>query len=169
MKRHKFAVLSFILFLQPFLCAQSNNDGAIKDEDISALLPSFYELWKDSAFGNDPNRTERAAWIIRNNDGSFKFHRWRSSGAWASETWVGALPENIVGQAHTHPTKRDPRPSPKDRSLSKKRNVSLYTISLHGVWRVDPEGKLTKVAGNNWNKPLREASLKLKENNNENK
>lgn len=170
MKRHAFTFLSLIVFFLIFSVqisrAQSKNDEAskpnpeavLKDIDITELLPAFYQLWKDSAFGNDPNRTERAAWIIRKSDGTIEFVRWRRSGAWASEVWVGPLPENIVAQAHTHPTKRDPMPSYTDRSLSKRRNVPVYAISVHGIWKATPDGKLTKITGNNWYKPLRQAS-----------
>jgi hypothetical protein len=165
MKRHGFAFLSFVLLFLPIFnessYAQSNSVVAINDNDIPDLLPSFYQLWKDSAFGNDPNRTERAAWIIRKDDGSLGFHRWRRSGAWAREIWVGPLPENIVGQAHTHPAKRDPMPSPKDKSLSQNTNLPLYTISERGIWRVTPDGKLTKIAGNNWYIELRKSSSQL--------
>ena len=170
MKRRPFTVLSL-----SFLClmfsiqvsraqsiseaSKSNPETAINDNDITKLLPSFYQLWKDSAFGNDPNRTERAAWIIRKSDGTIEFVRWPRSGAWAREVWVGPPPENIVAQAHTHPAKRDSKPSSGDRSLSKRVNVPFYTISANGIWRVSTDGKMTKLTANDWFKPLRQAAI----------
>jgi hypothetical protein len=170
MKRRAFTVLSFsflcLMFSIQVSRAQSISEGlksnpetAIKDIDIAKLLPYFYQLWKDSAFGNDPNRTERAAWIIRKSDGIIEFVRWPSSGAWAREVWVGPPPENIVAQAHTHPAKRDPKPSSGDRSLSTRTNVPFYTISANGIWRVTTDGKMTKLTGNDWYEPVRQAFL----------
>lgn len=121
MKRRAFTVLSLSFLCLMFVVqvsraqstpevSKSNPEIAIKDIDITKLLSYFYQLWKDSAFGNDPNRTERAAWIIRKNDGTIEFVRWPRSGAWAREVWVCPPPQNIVAQAHTHPLKRDPKP-----------------------------------------------------------
>jgi hypothetical protein len=153
MKRHRFQFLVVIFLLS--IIELSFAQAPIDDDETSKLLPSFYQLWKDSSFGNDPNRTERAAWIIRKDDGTFEFYRWPTSGAWAGEVWVGPLPKNVIGQVHTHPTKRDPKPSLKDRNLAKRKNIPLYTISSEGVWRVLPDREPTRVVGRNWYSELR--------------
>lgn len=157
MKRRLFGTLLLSALFFPFsvsLRAESNAKRMNGYTEIAVLLPPFYSLWKDSAFGNDPNRTERAAWILRKSDGNMEFVRWPRSGAWAMELWVGPVPEGIVGQAHTHPSMRGPMPSDADRALSKRMNVPLYTISVHGIWKATPDGKTTKIEGYNWYKKL---------------
>src|SRR5262245_57503693 len=78
------------------------------------LVPIFYELWKDSGFGKDPNRTERAAWIVRNGSGDNQVIRWRTSGSRNAEYWSGLMPDNTLLLAHTHTVMADPKPSRKD-------------------------------------------------------
>ena len=111
---------------------------------------AFYQLWKDAAFGKDPNRTERAAWVISRSTGSDRFARWPASAARNSETWRGPLPEHAVALVHTHPDNMDEKPSGVDALIAQKTGMSLYIISSHGIWSITPDGELKKEAGRNW-------------------
>lgn len=141
--RRSFCVLAIL-----FLCA-SLTSGTEQGLD-SQRLSLFYDLWKDSAFGRDPNRTERAEWILQTDAATMGCRRWPTSGERNSEFWHGAMPEGTVAQAHTHTVMADPRPAPKDVELSKRTGIPVYTISGVGVWMVTPDGKVTRMADAKW-------------------
>lgn len=118
------------------------------------LLSTFYDLWKESAFGQDPNRTERAVWILQSSPGSFECKRWPTSAERNREYWYGPMPQHTIAQAHTHTVMADPRPAPKDIQLSRRIGVPLYTISGSGIWIVTPDGKITQLADSKWYRNL---------------
>jgi hypothetical protein len=130
----------------------------MQDDLICENLTFFYGLWKEAGFGKDPNKTERAAWIVRNAAGNFKYIRWNKSLEPNKELWKGAVPENIIAQIHTHPAIDDPKPSRSDRALARKINIPLYTISGSGIWKVMPDGTVTKIAGVDWFESIRKVA-----------
>src|SRR5262245_13392494 len=89
----------------------STVSGFGQEELICENLNSFYALWKDAAFGKDPNRTEKAAWVILSPEGSYELQRWPASGARNSETWKGEIPDRVVAIVHTHSVIMDEKPS----------------------------------------------------------
>ena len=113
-------------------------------------MPFVYNLWTDSAFGKDPNRTERAAWIAQDSTGRIEVIRWRRSFARNSESWKGPVPPNVIAQVHTHCVIADPRPSQGDARLANRIKIPVYAISSNGIWKVGPDGKTEKVAGTRW-------------------
>lgn len=110
----------------------------------------FYQLWKDSSFGRDPNRTERAAWILREPSGEYGTIAWPPSRARNEEFWHGPMPKNAIAQAHTHPECSQPQPSTTDVALCRRIGVPIYTISDRGIWVATPDGKITKVTNADW-------------------
>ena len=132
-----------LLFFRPSLMA------ADKTEIDPQLLSDFYDLWKASEFGQHPNRTERAAWILQGDTGHIVL-RWTTSGENSRELWHGPIPECTIAQAHTHPVKSDPRPSANDIELSRRVGVPLYTISSSGIWMVTPLGEIRQIADSKW-------------------
>ena len=126
------------------------------------MVIHFFDLWKKSGFGCDPNGIERASWVVQTSEGKFEYIRWPHSGQRNSETWRGPIPRSVVAQAHTHPNKTTPKPSLKDRLCAAQSNVPVYTLSKLGIWKVTPEGTITKETGPDWwieiaaNKPLSE-------------
>lgn len=115
------------------------------------ILTGFYELWKTSFFGTEPKGIETAAWIRLNADLEYEFILWERTPERAKNTWRrGAIPENVLGVAHTHPQKVDPKPSPGDAATAKKLNLPIYTISGKGIWKVDPSGAIRQVAPMQW-------------------
>lgn len=118
---------------------------------ICEKLTSFYGLWKDAAFGQDPNRTEKAAWIISDSKGSYNFKRWPCSAARNKETWKGPVPGRAIALVHTHSVIMDEKPSRQDVRVAQKLKLILYVISSKGIWSVAPNGQMKKRAGPNWN------------------
>lgn len=124
------------------------------------VLVHFYQLWEDSSFGQDPNRTERSAWIVRNSGGKNECRKWPRSADRNKEFWTGPVPYNTVAQAHTHTVAVDPKPSQNDRIFSNRTNTPLYTISGKGIWKVTPDGEITKEANQDWWKELNKGQCK---------
>jgi hypothetical protein len=124
--------------------------GQITDPLICENATLLYQLWKDAAFGKDPNRTEKAAWVISSSAGLYHFARWRTSAARNSETWLGPIPEHAVALVHTHPDNMDEKPSTLDSLIAKKTGLVLYIISSRGIWSIMPGGQCKKEAGRSW-------------------
>jgi len=110
----------------------------------------FYGLWKDAAFGRDPNRTEKAAWVILSPGGFYSFQRWPASAARNSEIWMGPAPENAVALVHTHPVIMDEKPSRGDILTAQRLRMALYVISSKGIWSVASNGEKKKQGGPGW-------------------
>jgi hypothetical protein len=119
----------------------------------TGLVSIFYDLWKDSGFGKDPNRTERAAWIL-SGDVSSKYTvlRWPRSGSRNTEFWYGPVPENVLAQVHTHTVVADPKPARKDIELCKSIGVPMYVVSGNGIWMAFPDGTVLQLKGGEWYK-----------------
>lgn len=162
MKWLTFIVLSFCSFSFVFSAevAESSSGPGAERLDTSDALPFFYELWRDSGFGKDPNRTERAGWIIRNSKDDLEYMKWPTTAARSSETWEGTIPQHTIALAHTHPATKDPKPSAGDRLLAKHIRVAIYTISEKGIWKVTPDGIVAKEAGFDWYKSAKEYAKK---------
>ena len=151
MKRQAFGILAIFIFLSTEMAVASDPEAhAILCENLSA----FHGLWQDSAFGEDPNRTERAAWIVRSEKTRFEFLRWPRSDARSQEIWKGTIPKNIVAQVHTHPANVDPKPSRNDRLVAGQIRALLYVISKGGIWVAGPDGRSHREAGPGWYKKL---------------
>jgi hypothetical protein len=118
---------------------------------ICKNLASFYELWKAAAFGKDPNRTEKAAWIISDSKGSYSFKQWPCSAARNKEIWKGQVPNHAIALVHTHSMIVDEKPSRRDVQVALQLKMILYIISSEGIWSVAPDGQMQKRAGPNWN------------------
>ena len=138
----------------------SKNILAFEDSTmICRNLTAFHDLWKSSAYGEDPSRTERAAWIVRNADGGYEFVIWPHSAAGGSEMWTGKVPVQTVAQVHTHPKNLDPKPSKNDSRIAAKVKVPIYVISKDGIWRVNPDGQFKKEANRGWFKKMSGACI----------
>jgi len=121
---------------------------------ICEKLTSFYGLWKDAAFGYDPNRTERAAWIILDSAGFYSFKRWPCSAERNKEIWKGQIPDHAIALVHTHTVIVDEKPSRQDVQVAQKLKMILYVISIKGIWSVAPNGQMKKQSGPHWNENL---------------
>jgi hypothetical protein len=120
------------------------------DRMVCENFTLFYGLWKDAAFGMDPNRTEKAAWVILSPEGSYRFQRWPASGARNGERWRGPVPDHAVALVHTHTVIVDEKPSRKDILTAQKLGMVLYVISSKGIWSIAPNGQEKKQGGPKW-------------------
>lgn len=125
--------------------AASQTKVEAKNELSCEILTLFYDLWKDSAFGQNPNGVERAAWIIRKPDGSQIFQKWRNSGERNKEFWKGLVPANVATVVHTHPAHVDSRPSTADVLMAKRVKIDIYVVSSAGLWMSNANGKILRV------------------------
>lgn len=140
------AVVLFLIFVAGLEFGFCDTPDGLICENLS----SFYRLWKDAGFGNDPNRTERAAWVILGPGGSYSFERWPSSGARNSEIWRGPIPGNAVAQVHTHTAIADEKPSRSDTRAAQRTGMTIYVISSKGIWSVSPNGLKKKQSSQPW-------------------
>jgi hypothetical protein len=146
--------LIVLIAIIPFFFFIKDIDAAEDEIKLTCeTMDQFYSLWSDSSFGEDPSR-EKSAWLIRTSEITYQWIRWPSSREWKKERWKGEIPANLVAQVHTHPAETDPKPSFKDHAFSRKVNAPLYTVSRKGIWRINPGGKVIKVAGSNWHMNL---------------
>ena len=125
----------------------------VRDDLICRNLALFYTLWKEAAFGMNPNRIERSAWIILKPDGSYDSKKWPHSDERNKDIWKGRVPAYAVAIVHTHCVMADERPSFCDLIAAKKLGIPLYVISSRGIWSVDPDGRAQKRADADWCKP----------------
>jgi hypothetical protein len=130
-------------------------DGQSESNDPKAsMITLCYRLWKHSSFGWD--ETERAAWVIRDPDGIERWVEWEFTNEHHAATWKGMVPKGVVAQFHTHPGFTYPQPSKQDIRVARQLRLFIYTISILGIWRVGPDGKVTKEANEHWYKRVRE-------------
>ena len=151
MKRQSFLIVLVV-------CVSVWSSRAVAEElDISdcRIVTGFYDLWEKSFFGREPNRVEVAAWIRLNSKLEYEFILWEITPQREKTTWRGgAIPENVLATAHTHPQKDDPKPSIPDVALAGRLGLPIYTISRKGIWKVTPGGAVSQEAGMGWSKAL---------------
>ena len=74
---------------------------------------------------------ERAAFLIRERDGSLTLEPW-SDGGHHHATFRGAIPARTVAILHTHPAKY-PEPSARDHAEAKRLGIPVVVITPDGV------------------------------------
>jgi RHS repeat-associated protein len=130
------------------------------------LVKCFYCLFERNNRGT--SCTEEAAWItLSAGPGgglSFGCDIWPPTGQQEKISFRGVPPSNLVGQAHTHPTRcptargRGPRPSLPDREVANTKQIPVCTISAQGVWCYQPHAKRAeRVLPQNWWREPRES------------
>jgi len=120
--------------------------AALLDLNDCHVLRIFARLWKFHALGE----TENGAWIAMNQDGQYRQIDWSYTPQRHITEWSGVLPENIVAQLHTHGESLDPRPSGPDSLVAKRLNVCVYTVTRKGIWKVSPDGVVTREMKHGW-------------------
>ena len=141
----------FVLIV--FVCASSAQS---KPAEIKAsMLELCYKLWKQTSFGWEEKQTERAAWIIRDSNGTVQWLQWEYTEEHRAATWRRPVPKGVIAQIHTHPGFSDPWPSKQDIRVAREIKAPVYTISGLGIWRVGSDGKVTKEADGSWYKKIK--------------
>jgi hypothetical protein len=151
MKRHHVGVFYLLIVFVVPCFAQSQTQ-----ERKASFLELCYDLWKRTDFGWHEKQTERAAWIIRDPDGRYRWMEWDYSEEYRASTWKGKIPNRVIAQIHTHPQLADPEPSKQDCYIARKIKVPVYTVSALGIWSVSASGKITKEAEEKWYRRIEE-------------
>ncbi|HSE41848.1 MAG TPA: hypothetical protein VLH08_13880 [Acidobacteriota bacterium] len=159
MKRHAWFTIFLIIFAaRNGICIDSaSNTIDLKD---CKMMVQFYELWKDSLFGREPDRIERAAWIQYDSQAGFEFVNWALTTEKQSITWDNTIPENVIAAVHTHPPTVDPKPSKGDALVAARLKIPIYTISRKGIWKVLPDGQVIQEAKRHWQKEAHDGTCK---------
>jgi hypothetical protein len=154
MKRHVWLIF-VLLFASELSIADDIQSSGIDLKDCK-MLTRFYNIWKESLFGREPDRIERAAWIKLNGGGEYEFLKWEKTTEKQTISWQGSLPEKVVAAVHTHPSTVDPKPSQGDALVAARLNIPIYTISRKGIWKVTPQGEVIQEGDRLWYKEVKE-------------
>ena len=157
--RWLFALLPLIFTTAAtYICAENlpapattESKGFSRKEMTCEVLPIFRDLY-DGSILEDPGKTERAAWIVRQSDGKLSSVRWPHLGARYKITWKYQLPRQTLAQVHTHPRTASPQPSDEDRRQAMRLGLPIYVISRKGIWVVNPDGTTIQQSGSGWAK-----------------
>lgn len=125
------------------------------------LRGEAFRLWEAGSFGLD--RSERAAWVVDGPAG-LAWRTWPWDRRYLQSRYLGPTPAGAIAIVHTHPTVVDPRPSLTDQATAVRLRIAVYTVSRSGIWRVEPDGAVTRVGDERWwagckaGKPCREGA-----------
>lgn len=110
----------------------------------------FVELLRKAAWGIG-GPYERAAFVVRDPDGVVRCVDWPNKHDYLEESFHGLMPPGTVGLVHTHPSLY-PLPSDHDVAEAARVRRPIYVVSIHGVYRADPErdSVLTIAVGQSW-------------------
>ena len=87
---------------------------------------------------------ERAAFLIRERDGSLTLEPW-SDGGHHHASFRGAIPARTIAILHTHPAKY-PEPSAHDHAVAKRLGIPVMAITRRGVVGAMADGSVWRVA-----------------------
>jgi proteasome lid subunit RPN8/RPN11 len=109
---------------------------------ISPQAVNWYdELLAESGYGQ--REYERAAFLIRERDGTLTLEPWPHRG-YRHATFRGAIPPRTIAILHTHPA-GEPQPSVRDRAEAKRLGIPVVVITPEGVIAADPIAERTRV------------------------
>ena len=112
------------------------------------LHASFVRLLESAGRGLTP--TEEAAWLVAVPGGRGELVPWPRSARRRGHSWGSRPPVGAVALLHTHPADGNPRPSERDRRAARLLGLPVYTISVWGVFRADPDGAVVAVPSPAW-------------------
>jgi hypothetical protein len=134
--RRAFVLLQLVLamiVLVPAMASDEEHD-AIFDTVVGKMC--FRDLLRDAGWSlNGP--WERAAFVIRNPDGSIACQCWPSRHSYLAETYSGVIPPNTIAIVHTHPADY-PRPSYQDKEEATRLGIPIYVLTIKGVYKAVP-------------------------------
>ena len=86
-------------------------------------------VWDDYA--------ESAAFIVRENDGSYRCLMWPQTNQFQKQTFNGGMPAGTVAIVHTHP-QNAPLPSQGDIEVAQRLHVPNYVLTRTNITAADP-------------------------------
>lgn len=93
-------------------------------------------LLAEGGYGRLPR--ERAAFLIREADGTLTLEPWQDGGH-RRATFRGHIPDGTLAVLHTHPKGED-RPSPRDRQEARRLRMPVVVITPEAVIAAMPDG-----------------------------
>ena len=114
-------------------------------EHRKSFVEQAKEAWHQSGEGRMPQIEEGFYVLEAGNVGPL--HRHISSTQRFADLQV-PYPKGAIGIVHTHPPKVDGAPSPGDVEAAKQTHMFIWVLSTKGVYRVNPDGQVIKVAEN---------------------
>jgi hypothetical protein len=112
--------------------------GALLLGDLTRPQATFWyaSLLEESGYGRLPY--ERAAFLIRESDGTLTIAPW-PRGGYRHASFRGLVPTGTIAILHTHP-RGDERPSSQDRAAARRLGLPVVTITSEGVIAAMPDG-----------------------------
>jgi hypothetical protein len=103
----------------------------------------YQSLLAESGYGYLPS--ERAAFLIRESDGSLTLAPWPPGGRRHAE-FRGRMPAGTIAILHTHP-RGESRPSRHDRKEARRLDMPVVVITTQRVVAAMPDGREVSVSG----------------------
>src|SRR5688500_1901307 len=109
--------------------------------DLASPQASFWyeQLLADGGHGRLDR--ERAAFLIREDDGTLTLAPW-PHGGFRHSSFRGEVPARTIAILHTHPAKL-PQPSAQDRAEAKRLGIPIVVITTSGVVVAEPTAERT--------------------------
>jgi proteasome lid subunit RPN8/RPN11 len=99
----------------------------------------FVELLRQGGYGW--LNTERAAFIIREANGDYRFVAWPFMHRDLEADYRGTIPDGLVAIVHTHPNIA-PKPSPGDCETARRLAVSVFVLTASNIYIATSRGEI---------------------------
>lgn len=113
---------------------------------VALLSEPQAQAWYDTMLaegGYGRLSRERAAFLIREDDGTLTLEPW-PGGGFRHASFRGSVPPRTIAILHTHPAS-DPQPSSGDRREAKRVGIPILAITPAGVIAAMPDGTINAV------------------------
>ena len=113
---------------------------------LSVLSEPQAHLWYDALLaesGYGRLSQERAAFLIREDDGTLTLEPW-ARGGFRHASWRGAIPQRTIAILHTHPAGEE-QPSARDRKEAQRLGMPVIVITPEAVMAAMPDGTVSAV------------------------
>ena len=113
---------------------------------LSVLSQPQAHAWYDTLLaesGYGRLSQERAAFLIREDDGTLTLEPW-ARGGFRHASWRGTIPQRTIAILHTHPA-GEAQPSARDRQEAQRLGVPVVVITSDSVIAAMPDGAISAV------------------------
>lgn len=128
--------------------------------DLASPQASFWyeQLLAEGGYGRFDR--ERAAFLIRERDGSLTLAPW-PDGGFRHASFRGEVPARTIAILHTHPAKL-PQPSAQDRAEAKRLGIPIVVITPRSVIVADPNAARTPILSSGTSRVRRDPRTSLR-------
>jgi JAB domain-containing protein similar to deubiquitination enzymes len=120
--------------------------GTLPVTDELAMDPvvhaRFVELLRQGGYGWF--KTERAAFIIREANGDYRFVAWPFTHKDLEAYYRGTIPDGLVAIVHTHPNTAK-QPSPGDCETARRLAISVFVLTANNIYVATSCGEIVAV------------------------